>query len=200
MKTPSGFLICGVLALAACTPNQTQRPVTQAFVSQPPAIMRPSNFNPAQTTPPGIAEMSRTPGPGWVRASVRENISYSYIHEPTIVRRGDIAISWIFNNFPNPQADSSGMIVRSNMYLSEFDCIGRRSRVSDGRHFSDWGGSGQSRMISLIFDWQAVPPGSITEGGMLLACQRGTQARPPTDTTNRPPQNPGRLGPRKDPV
>jgi hypothetical protein len=164
------------------------QPLTQSFAAQPQAAVRPNSNNSASIRRPSPDEMSRTSGSGWIRVADLDGDNHSFVHGPTIVRQGGNARSWILNNFLNPEPlDSSGFMQRSNKYLAEFDCSGRRIRVSDTYVFSDWGASGPSRRISVGDQWQAVPPGSITEGSMLLACQRGTQARSPTGVASRSP-------------
>jgi hypothetical protein len=200
MKAPSGFLIIGALAVAACTPNQTGRPVTQASVGQPQAAMQSSGLNPTPLTRASIEEMSRTRGPGWVRTASNNDGGYYYAHEPTIVFRENTAISWILFNFWNSSRNNDGFVRRSTLYRSEYDCVGRRFRISDLQNFSGHGASGQSQFVGGTSDWRAIVPGSFAERSMEFACRRGTQARPPSDTTSRPPQTPGRLGPPKDPV
>jgi hypothetical protein len=200
MKAPSGFIIFVSLAVAACTPNQTGRPVTQASVVQPQTAMRPNHINPAQTSRPSIEEMFRTRGPGWVRTATNSDLGYYFIHNPTISRQSDIAKAWILFNSWNSQPNNNGFLVSSTLYQSEFDCSGRRSRISDLQQFSERGALGQSQFIGGASAWRAVTPNSINERNMEVACQGGTQALPPTDNTIRPPQTPGRLGPLKDPV
>ena len=188
------------LAIGGCGPTQTARPVTQPTVFQPPPTAQPSFSSTQAPMRASIEQMSRTRGSGWVAGGFGENAGTFYLHQPTMVRRGNVSQIWIINNLWMPERSSRGFIYRSVMWQAEYDCVARRFRISDMQFFSEHGASGQTQFVGGVGEWGAISPGSVAEANMDVACQRGPQVRPPMEPTGRPSQPPARLGPLKDPV
>ena len=188
------------LAIGGCGPTQTARPVTQPAVFQPPPTAQPnfgSNTRPMRAS---LEEMSRTRGAGWILGGTSTVVGHFYLHQPTMIRQGNILKVWVLNNLWEPERTGRNFVYSSSLYRGEYDCVARRFRLSDLQFFSDRGASGQSHVVGGVGEWGSIAPGSISETNMNVACQRGPQSRPAMEPAGRPSQPPARLGPPKDPV
>jgi hypothetical protein len=200
MAARSACYACLALVIAGCGPTQTGRPVTQSPVFQPVPTAQPNFNGTAQPMRASVEEMSRTRGAGWILGGANNNVGTFYLHQPTMVRQGSVMQAWVINNLWEPDRNTRNFRYTSTLSRVEYDCIARRFRFFDVQWFSDRGASGENQSVGGVGEWGAIPPGSIAETNMNVACQRGPQARPALEPAGRPSQPPARLGPPKDPV
>ncbi len=109
--------------------------------------------------------------PGWIYVNETHDWVF-WVHSPSRVKRGDIAGIWVVRNSRTIENTSFGSFQSVRVFY-EYNCTSRQSRASELSWHSRLNARGDnigSRRGDS--EWGNVPPQTILEDVMLVACRR----------------------------